>query len=267
MAKKAVLGIVVFVLLSIVVIGAVSASPSRQRSETGPLGFLIAVLNDASDKGTLTDTLSTLLSDLLIEHLITPNTGETPAQVRARLTTTSTPIPINPPRPAARELGIINIALTSMLPGNQVGLGSAQLSDYMHYWGVGEVTMKFVPPGVVASMLAESWELDFNAGDSLPYGATLKIRDDVIFHGQGLGDRSNNGGGWGPMTAHDIAFTINDGNGSVNRASIHWQAGDFATVFGDNPAVAVDDRTLKVTFATDHEGQTIYDPRSGAPTS
>ena len=120
-------------------------------------------------------------------------------------------IPINAPRPPARELGIINIAISDVAPG--VGLGSAQLTDAMHYWGVGEVTMKFVDPGVVAPMLAESWELDMDAG--LPTGATLTIRDDVIFHGEGLGDRSNNGGSWGPMTAHDIAFTINDANVAI----------------------------------------------------
>ena len=262
MIKRVLVAISAFTLLSIIVIGVVSASPSRQQSESSALDFLIAVLKDASYGGALTDTMSVLLSELLIEHLITPTTGETPAQVRERLTTTPTPIPINPPRPDARELGIINIAIEDVAPG--VGLGSAQLTDAMHYWGVGEVTMKFVDPGVVTPMLAESWELDLKPGDSIPYGATLRIRDDVIFHGEGLGDRSNNGGSWGPMTAHDIAFTINDGNGAVNRASIHWQAGDFATVFGNNPAVAIDDRTLKLTFATDHEGETMYDPRWAA---
>ena len=171
------------------------------------------------------------------------------------------PVPvINAPRPAAHELGIINIAIEDVPPG--VGLGSAQLTDAMHYWGVGEVTMKFVDPGVVAPMLAESWELDLEMGS--PVGATLRIRNDVIFHGQGLGRRSNNGGSWGTMTAEDIAFTINDGNVAINTASIHWQAGDFASVFGNNPAVAVDDTTLKVTFATDANGNTLYDPRWNA---
>ena len=168
---------------------------------------------------------------------------------------------INAPE-AMGEAGVINIAITDVAPG--VGIGSAQLTDAMHYWGVGEVTMKFVPPGEIAPMLATSWELDFEEGQSIPYGATLKIRDDVIFHGAGLGDRSNMGESWGPMTAHDIAFTINDGNGAINTASIHWQAGDFATVFGNIPAVAVDDTTLQVTFAKDAMGQTIYDPRWNA---
>ena len=158
------------------------------------------------------------------------------------------------------DFGVVNIAIEDVPPG--VGLGSAQLTDAMHYWGVGEVTMKFIDPGVVAPMLASAWELDLEMGS--PVGATLTIRDDVIFHGEGLGDRSNNGGSWGPMTAEDIAFTINDGNGAVNTGSIHWQAGDFATVLGNNEAVAVDATTLKITFAKDAEGNTLYDPRWNA---
>ena len=169
---------------------------------------------------------------------------------------TTVPV-INAPQPAARDLGVINIAVWDVAPG--IGLGSAQLTDAMHYWGVGEVTMKFIHPGVVAPMLAESWEMDLERG--WPQGATLKIRDDVIFHGQGLGSRSNNGGSWGPMRARDIAFTINDGNGAINTNSIHWQANDFAVVFGNIPAVGVDDTTLQLTFAKDAEGNTLYDPR------
>ncbi len=161
---------------------------------------------------------------------------------------------------ATGDAGVINIAITDVAPG--VGLGSAQLTDAMHYWGVGEVTMKFVDPGVVAPMLAESWELDLDMGS--PVGATLIIRDNAIFHGQGLGERSNMGESWGPVRAQDVAFTINDGNGAVNTASIHWQAGDFATMFGNNEAVAADDRTLKLTFAVDAEGNTLYDPRWSA---
>ena len=47
--------------------------------------FLIVVITDASDKDVLSDSLSELLSDWLIENLIAPHTGETPEQVRARL--------------------------------------------------------------------------------------------------------------------------------------------------------------------------------------
>ena len=44
-----------------------------------------AVLNDSREKETLTDELSELLADLFIEYLITPDTGETPNEVRTRL--------------------------------------------------------------------------------------------------------------------------------------------------------------------------------------
>ncbi len=167
---------------------------------------------------------------------------------------------INAPQPKG-EAGIITIAIEDVAPG--VGLGSTQLTDAMHYWGVGEVTMKFVAPGVVAPMLASAWELRID-DSGRPYGATLTIREDVIFHGEGLGDRSNNGGSWGPMTAADIAFTVNDGNNAVNNASIHWQAGDFAAMFGPNEAVAVDDTTVELTFNVDANGNPLYDPRWSA---
>ena len=168
--------------------------------------------------------------------------------------------PINAPDPTS-DAGVITIAITDVAPG--VGLGSTQLTDAMHYWGVGEVTMKFIGAGEVAPMLATDWKLDFNAA-GLPAGATLTIRDDVIFHGEGLGDRSNGGASWGPMTAEDIAFTINDGNNAVNSASIHWQAGDFAAMFGSNEAVATDDTTLKLTFNVKEDGEPLYDPRWNA---
>ena len=193
---------------------------------------------------------------------------EKPVTITETVTLIVTPTPvvmaapgaINAPQPSG-DAGVINIAIADVAPG--VGLGSTQLTDAMHYWGVGEVTMKFVSPGVVAPMLATAWELKINDAGK-PYGATLTVRDDVIFHGQGLGDRSNNGGSWGPMSAKDVAFTINDGNNSVNSASIHWQAGDFAAMFGPNEAVAMDDSTVDLTFNVDAMGEPLYDPRWSA---
>ena len=191
---------------------------------------------------------------------------EVEKEVEVVLVVTPTAIPvvelgaIDTPDPTS-EAGVVTIAITDVAPG--VGLGSTQLTDAMHYWGVGEVTMKFVGAGEITPMLASAWELDYNDA-GLPSGATLTIRDDVIFHGEGLGDRSNDGASWGPMTAADIAFTINDGNNAVNSASIHWQAGDFAAMFGSNEAEAPDDTTLVVTFNVKEDGDPLYDPRWSA---
>ncbi len=63
-----------------------SASPNQQTpTEPDPFGLLLAILIDARDRGALQDDVSDLLTDLLIEHLIVPVTGETPRQIRERL--------------------------------------------------------------------------------------------------------------------------------------------------------------------------------------
>ena len=53
--------------------------------------LLLATLGDAYEKGLLTDMLSELLSDLFIEYLIAPHTGETPEMVIERLRAPHTP--------------------------------------------------------------------------------------------------------------------------------------------------------------------------------
>ena len=54
-------------------------------SQVDPVVLFKAVLNDSREKETLTDELSELLADLVIEYLIAPDTGETPDEVRTRL--------------------------------------------------------------------------------------------------------------------------------------------------------------------------------------
>ncbi len=53
-------------------------------SDEGVLPLAIA-LTDANDKGLLSDSLNNLLAELFIENLIAPHTGETPEQIRSRL--------------------------------------------------------------------------------------------------------------------------------------------------------------------------------------
>ena len=132
----------------------------------------------------------------------------------------------------------LGVALPSVNSGT--GLGSAQVDDSMHYFGVGEVTFQAATNSAVP-MLATGWALE---GDLS--GGTMTIRDDVVFHGDGL--EWAGGTSWGPMTSEDIAYTINDGNPEINPGSIHWQAGDFAAMFGANPVVATDDTTVQFTF-------------------
>ena len=161
--------------------------------------------------------------------------------------------PVNPPAPKGTP-GEITIAVNDVFPG--VGLGSAQLSDSFHHWGVGEATFMSEVGNGTAPMLATAFTLESDLS-----GGTLSIRDDVIFHGDGLAWAG--GTSWGPMTAADIAYTINDGNPAINPSSIHWQAGDFAAMFGSNPIVAINDTTVGFTFNSIN-GFPLFDPRWNA---
>ncbi|MCY4652463.1 MAG: trypsin-like peptidase domain-containing protein, partial [Dehalococcoidia bacterium] len=86
MLKKTILGIAVVFLMSIIALGIVSASPNSQagtRHES--VTFLILVIEDANDKGLLSDELNTNLYEHIIESLIVPYTFETPEEVEERL--------------------------------------------------------------------------------------------------------------------------------------------------------------------------------------
>ena len=86
MQKNILAGIAVTIIFVVATLGVVSAAPNGQTpTEASPFDLLIATLTDAYDRGLLPDTVSDLLSDLLIEDLITPHTGRTPEQARERL--------------------------------------------------------------------------------------------------------------------------------------------------------------------------------------
>ena len=148
-------------------------------------------------------------------------------------------VPADLPRPL-HPLDHITIAVENVAPST--GLGSAQLDISIHYYGIGETTFQATVGDSAAPMLATGWTLEPDLS-----GGSMTIRDDVVFHGEGL--RWAGGVSWGPMTAADIAYTINDGNNAINAGSIHWNGGDFAALFGANPLVATDDTTIEFTFA------------------
>ena len=86
MLKKTILGIVAVILMSVIALGIVSASPSSQAG-TGPesFTFLVLVIEDANDKGLMSDELNSILYEYVVENLIVPFTFETPEEVERRL--------------------------------------------------------------------------------------------------------------------------------------------------------------------------------------
>ena len=86
MLKRTLAGVTALSITAIMTLGAVSAAPNAQDGPTrASFDFLIAVLRDANDRGALSDEINDLLSDLLIEYLVAPHTGETKNQVDERL--------------------------------------------------------------------------------------------------------------------------------------------------------------------------------------
>ena len=82
--------------------------------------------------------------------------------------------PIDMPA-SANASGQIVIAVTDVPPG--VGLGSAQLADGFHYWGVGEATFQSIEGDTAAPMLASGYTLESDLS-----GGTLTIRDDCLLY-------------------------------------------------------------------------------------
>ena len=144
--------------------------------------------------------------------------------------------PTATPEPARMELpepesavGTLVMIPESVAAG--VGINRSQAPESLMYWGVSEQLFRPNDDGtLVGPWLAESWEIAPDGSQ-----ATVTIRSGVQFHG-----------GWGELTAHDFAWSLNDTNGAITPESIHGQAGDFAAFMDE--AEATDDRTLVLNF-------------------
>ena len=86
MLKKTIIGLAAVVLMSIVALGIVYASPSGQSGTgSGSFTFLVFALSDADSKGLISEEVSVILTDYVIEELIVPYTFESPEEVKGRL--------------------------------------------------------------------------------------------------------------------------------------------------------------------------------------
>jgi len=148
----------------------------------------------------------------------------------------------NLPEPKSSN-GQVTVLFAEIAPGT--GLNSAGLDEQFHLFGVGEAAFRKSAGESAAPALATGWELNSDLS-----GGKLFLREGVQFHG-----------GYGEMTAKDIAYTINDSNSNINPNSVQFNAGDFASVFGSNPFEVVDDYTVSFKFATDPDGNPVFDPR------
>ncbi len=154
----------------------------------------------------------------------------------------ATPVPATPiPLPTAVTINIPdpkNPVGTLVMAIDQVGTGgglhsAGSSAEGAMHMGITETFFVVTDETAEGSMLVTGWELAPDLSS-----VTLNLRQGVEFHG-----------GWGEMTAEDVAYNVNDANAGTNPLSIHGQAGDMNALFGSNPWEVVDTYTVKATFA------------------
>jgi ABC-type transport system substrate-binding protein len=124
-----------------------------------------------------------------------------------------TPSPITDVSEPKGRIGSITFVEASVR--KSAGTNGTQSMNYR--FGLTEAPFMTEWPGEVKGMLVQAWERSADGGT-----LRLQAREGVEFHK-----------GWGPYTADDLAWNLNDTNGSVNTESISWNAGDYAGLFGE----------------------------------
>ncbi len=146
--------------------------------------------------------------------------------------------------------GTVVIAIGGDNIGAENGRGANQANDNYKAWGLAETMFRRSPEDTHLPWVGESFTV---APDQS--SATIKIQQGIPFAVVDGYDAGN-------MTAHDVAFSMNDHNGATNPQSIGGQAGDFAGLWGE--WIAVDDETITFDFvAFDGTWQLDYANLSG----
>jgi len=163
----------------------------------------------------------------VVETVIVTEKGDTQT-IEVVVTATSAPVaPVEVagdiPAPQSPS-GTLMFAMLDV--GKGVGINSAGSGNYR--WGITETPFMTNFPGDVVGMVIDSWE---RKGDEL----FLTVKEGIEFHG-----------GWGPFTAHDLAWNLDDTNTNTNETSISSNAGDYGALFLAHEAI--DDKTVKVTI-------------------
>ncbi len=166
---------------------------------------------------------------------ITEKVVETVIVVATPVPATPIPLPtavvINIPDPG-NPVGTLVMAIDQVGTGGGLHSAGSSAEGAMHM-GITETFFMVTDDSAEGSMLATAWTLAPDLSS-----VTIELKRGVEFHG-----------GWGEMTAEDVAWNVNDANAGTTPLSIHGQAGDMNALFGSNPWQVVDSHTALATFA------------------
>ena len=132
--------------------------------------------------------------------------------------------------------GTAVIAVNSSDMGAQNGLNEAGSGDGLKNVGIAETLFRRASDDSTLNWIAN----DFTISSDLS-SATVKIQ-------QGIPFQVVDGYDAGDLTAHDVAFSMNNANSVTTPESIHGQAGDFAGLWGE--WTAIDDETIEFDFTS-----------------
>jgi len=132
--------------------------------------------------------------------------------------------------------GTAVIAVGGNTMGAENGLNEAQSPDGLKNIGIAETLFRRAPDDSTLDWIGT----DFTISSDLKK-ATIKIQ-------QGIPFQVVDGNDFGTLTAHDVAFSMNNANSVTTPESIHGQAGDFAGLWGE--WTAIDDETIEFEFSS-----------------
>ena len=170
--------------------------------------------------------------DTVIQTVVVTEKGDTvtvEVEKQVEVVVTATPVPATAtPAPeglikapdTSTPAGTAVIA-TGGTVGDENGLGRAQANDGLKNLGIAETLFRRADDDSELPWIATSFEVASDLSS-----ATVKIQ-------QGIPFQVVDGNDFGDLTAHDVAFSMNDANSVTTPESIHGQAGDFAGLWGE----------------------------------
>ena len=162
----------------------------------------------------------------------------------AVLQPTATPVPAAQAAPPSRQSPGELVWAIGDSQRNWSGFNAGNLCCGAKSFSVVETLFKPVGTNIAANLLADSFEFS----DDLSY-VDVKLQQGVDFHKN-----------FGPLTAEDVAWSVNDTNPNLStelgsgQTSVTDGSGTWAGFLGSNPSEAIDSETVRIRWEN-------FDPR------
>ncbi len=162
----------------------------------------------------------------------------------AVLQPTATPVPAAQSAPPSRQSPGELVWAIGDSQRNWSGFNAGNLCCGAKSFSVVETLFKPVGTNIAANLLADSFEFS----DDLSY-VDVKLQQGVDFHKN-----------FGPLTAEDVAWSVNDTNPNLStelgsgQTSVTDGSGTWAGFLGSNPSEAIDSETVRIRWEN-------FDPR------